>query len=424
VSSTTSKRRKYYVAPQPENRTWDPGGNLDPDRRNKHIKINVSSYIYSLLATVLVSDVAVADNTISVDESSTMELDSHANMPVVGRHTYIISHTGRVAEVNPFTPDYDYIEVPIVDAAVQYECPYNGSPYILVIRNALYVPSMKNNRMPPFVMREAGVKVNDVPKIHADDPTVVDHSICFPETGFRIPMSLWGMFSYYFPTSKPTTEIMKETEDVYLLTPSRWNPHCDAFATNEENMLDWEGSMIEKKDRAQILLSEISEDTAMAASIQISSVESKTIDSVLTRSDATAEEMVHPCWKPIPQAANEVSSVLTSMSPLLDDQVLYERLLARSDLGKFQASIGSTNVMVEGEYLVDDDETEATQAMTDNDESEMSNEATLDELFESATQGEIDLDKIMVSATHTGRSKGVNTAHLSKVWRIDLEAAE
>jgi hypothetical protein len=153
VSSTTSKRRKYCAASQPENqnRTWDPGGNPDPEWRNKLIKINVSSYIYSLLATVLVSDVNVADdNMMDVGEASRTELDSHANMSVVGRHAYIISYTEKVAEVNPFTPDYDSMEVPIIDAAVRYEYPYDGASYILVIRNALYVPSMKNNLMPPF----------------------------------------------------------------------------------------------------------------------------------------------------------------------------------------------------------------------------------------------------------------------------------
>ena len=101
--------------------------------------------------------------------------------------------------------------------------------------------------------------------------TVDDHSICFPETGFRIPLSLWGMFSY-FPTSKPTALFMKETGDIYLLTPSGWNPHDDSYATNKENMLDWEGNMITKKDCVQVLLSEIAEDTAVAASVQISSV--------------------------------------------------------------------------------------------------------------------------------------------------------
>ena len=73
-------------------------------------------------------------------------------MPVVGQHAYILSDTGKVADVNPFMPDYQAIQVPIVDAAIQYDCPYDGKSYILVIRNALYVPSMHNNLIPPFVM--------------------------------------------------------------------------------------------------------------------------------------------------------------------------------------------------------------------------------------------------------------------------------
>ena len=53
--------------------------------------------------------------------------------------------------------------------------------YILVLRNALHVPSMKNNLIPPFVMREAGIKVNDTPKIQTSNPTEEDHSIYFPD---------------------------------------------------------------------------------------------------------------------------------------------------------------------------------------------------------------------------------------------------
>ena len=40
---------------------------------------------------------------------------------------------------------------------------------------------------------------------------------------------------------------MMESEDIYLITPSQMNPHCDAYATNEENMLDREGNMVTKK---------------------------------------------------------------------------------------------------------------------------------------------------------------------------------
>ena len=104
--------------------------------------------------------------------------------------------------------------------------------YIFVLRNALLVPAMKNNLIPPFVMREAGIRVNDKPKIQTSEPTEEDHSIYFPDTDFRIPLSLLGMFSY-FVTSKPMIKQMMEAENVYLLTPSTMNRHCDAYATNE-----------------------------------------------------------------------------------------------------------------------------------------------------------------------------------------------
>jgi hypothetical protein len=92
----------------------------------------VPGYVYSLIATV--SDVNVAVET---DEESRTELDSHANMAVVGRHAFIIPDSGRIADVNPFTPDYES---------------YNGITYVLVIRNALLVPAMKNNLLPPFML--------------------------------------------------------------------------------------------------------------------------------------------------------------------------------------------------------------------------------------------------------------------------------
>ena len=105
------------------------------------------------------------------------ELDSHANMPVVGKHAYIIAETGKKVDVSPFTPDYKLLTMPLVDATVKYDNPYDGKTYILVLHNALYVPSMDHNLIPPFMLREMGVTVNDVPKIHKEDPSVDDHAI-------------------------------------------------------------------------------------------------------------------------------------------------------------------------------------------------------------------------------------------------------
>ena len=55
------------------------------------------------------------------------------------------------------------------------------------------------------MIMEAGIGINDTPKIQVGDPSVEDHLIYFPEEKSRIPLSLWGVFSY-FPTSKPSVE--------------------------------------------------------------------------------------------------------------------------------------------------------------------------------------------------------------------------
>ena len=62
------------------------------------------------------------------------------------------------------------MQVPIVDAAVQYKCPYSGMLHVLVIRNALHVPSMRHNLVPPFMIREEGIQVNDTLKIQVNSP--------------------------------------------------------------------------------------------------------------------------------------------------------------------------------------------------------------------------------------------------------------
>jgi hypothetical protein len=397
----------------------------EESERTKLLKIKVPIQIFTYMATVADAEADDGDDMINDDEGSRTELDSHANMPAVGRHAYIISDTGRMADVSPFTPDYAWMQLRIFDAAVQYDCPYSGQSYVLVIRNTLYVSSMKNNLLPPFVLRKAGIKLNDTPKSQVEVPTIEEHSMLFPETGFRIPLSLWGTFSY-FPTCKPTATQMQDSDKIYMLTPDRFNPHGDSYAENEDNMLDWEGNVIEKKHRTKILLSEVEENEAMAASVQVSSLETREIDRVLETS-YDEEEIVKPCYGTIPRVADQISSVLAAVLPLLDDVALYTQLSERLELGNYITSIGSTNATGK-EYIVDDDDTQATDLSTDisdDDESDEENDdQLLDEIYEGSIRGEIDLDKYLVSATHAKRHGGVDASHLSKVWKIDVEAAK
>ena len=63
----------------------------------------------------------LADSTHS--ENSTSELDSHANMIVLGNYAFIFETTGRTCNVEPFATELGVAQnVPIVDAAIDYDC--------------------------------------------------------------------------------------------------------------------------------------------------------------------------------------------------------------------------------------------------------------------------------------------------------------
>ena len=72
----------------------------------------------------------------------------------------------------------------------------------------LYITLMENNLIPPFIMHEAGILVNDVVRIHCGENVSLDsHSIIVTEEDIelRIPLRLDGIFSY-FPTRSLTSE--------------------------------------------------------------------------------------------------------------------------------------------------------------------------------------------------------------------------
>eukprot|EP00957_Ditylum_brightwellii_P168488 12825204-Ditylum_brightwellii.AAC.1 len=88
-------------------------------------------------------------------------------MSCIGRDALVVSDTDRVMRVNPFTTDYNAMKVKLVDdASLKYDCPLPDKTYILLVRSALCVPSMDHNLIPPFLLKEVGIKMNSTPKIH------------------------------------------------------------------------------------------------------------------------------------------------------------------------------------------------------------------------------------------------------------------
>ena len=112
---------------------------------------SMNSHVLKIIRGAISASHSLVEGEIPADGRT--DLDSHANMCVLGRQAVAISESGRYAEVNAFSPDIEALQrVPIVDAGIAYDCPYSMQTYILVVCNALHIPSMDHNLIPPFIL--------------------------------------------------------------------------------------------------------------------------------------------------------------------------------------------------------------------------------------------------------------------------------
>jgi hypothetical protein len=141
-------------------------------------------------------------------------------------------------------------------------------------------------------------------------------------------------------------------DEIYTLTPTKFNPHSRSYAMNEASMVDWEGNMIEKRHRDPILLEEVPDDLAMASALQIGAAEAAAIDDLMSPSkpDSGNELEKHK----VPREADEVTGGLLGMSPLLSEDHMSTYLSARGQLGRDYIALGATTVC-QTAYLLDDD---------------------------------------------------------------------
>eukprot|EP00957_Ditylum_brightwellii_P206731 15349703-Ditylum_brightwellii.AAC.1 len=134
-------------------------------------------------------------------------------------------------------------------------------------------------------MREAGHKIDDMPKFHTKDPSIENHSILIEDKDLRIPLKLHVACSY-FPTSKPTNQQLEECNNddcIATISPyGPWHPHCNSFASNEASMIDWQGDFVRRKEKTNVILSEVYASETMTLSCMIGSVEDRAIDSTLS----------------------------------------------------------------------------------------------------------------------------------------------
>ena len=114
---------------------------------------------------------------------------------------------------------------------------------------------MNHNLVPPFIMREAGLIVNDVLRIHTRQEDLTNQKHCIVSmvdgdnngTNLNFSMKLDGIFSY-FPTRKISMDKLEECEymETVYLSPdmAQWNPYNEEYAEAEDRFLDLRGDLI------------------------------------------------------------------------------------------------------------------------------------------------------------------------------------
>eukprot|EP00957_Ditylum_brightwellii_P136836 10434805-Ditylum_brightwellii.AAC.1 len=79
-------------------------------------------------------------------------------------------------------------------------------------------------------------------------------------------------------------------------------------------MLDWEGNIVDKKDRARFLFSDIEISDSTLISSCISAVESNMIDQIITDDDLERSLPTETSYPEVPGDTNGIASVLTEIS--------------------------------------------------------------------------------------------------------------
>ena len=85
------------------------------------------------------------------------------------------------------------------------------------MKNTLHIPQMDHKLITPFILQEAGLKVNGEVKLHADSPRIDHHASYDDEPKLRIHLQMEGLFSY-FPTRELSSEECENGEIMRLFS--------------------------------------------------------------------------------------------------------------------------------------------------------------------------------------------------------------
>ena len=101
-------------------------------------------------------------------------LDMHADTTVLGSNCAILSYTGKECEISPYSSEYKAVwNVPVVTGATVWMNPMDGTAYLLVFHESLWMgDKLDHTLVNPNQLRAYGVSVQDNPFDTTNDVSV------------------------------------------------------------------------------------------------------------------------------------------------------------------------------------------------------------------------------------------------------------
>jgi hypothetical protein len=128
-----------------------------------------------------------------------LDLDSHADMAVLGSNCFVYEETGRTIDVYSYDAMLGSSERKVVSGVFASDDPNDGRVILLIVHQGLHIPHLSYSLIPPFQMWENDIIVKDRPKFQCANPSPDDHAILIERDDnqpYRIPLSLRGTTSY------------------------------------------------------------------------------------------------------------------------------------------------------------------------------------------------------------------------------------
>ena len=120
-----------------------------------------------------------------------------------------------------------------------YDIP-NGTSILLVVHRALARENQEVSLISPFIMRRAGVVVNDIAAQHSFVGDKEAHSIIIPDRGYQMDLELINTQSS-LRIRRPTNDELGTLERVEITLQTAWDPFDDHYITTHWNQLPRRG---------------------------------------------------------------------------------------------------------------------------------------------------------------------------------------